>query len=355
VRLVLALVVLLTLPAAASASTVSVFLADGCQGDAACSKYGGAPPVPITTFLGGPGEANRVTVFREGGEFGVRDDGATLRAEAPCRSVDEHMARCPVTEGGYGLQGLSIDLGDSDDGLGIGGDLRVQTSISGGDGPDGIEGGAEPDTIDGGAGDDRMIGGGGLDELSYAGRTAPVVANLATKTGGEAGETDTFGEFDVLVGGAGDDVLTGARLPETIDGGAGDDTLRGRAGADALFGGEGADRLSGQAGDDRLFGDPAQGDDYYTPIIRLRADRLAGGSGDDELSDTGGANTYLGGPGRDVLEGGAGPDRMDAGSGRDRVRATGGGRDRVRCGSGLDRARLDGRDRARGCERVTRR
>jgi len=355
VRLLLALALALAVPGAASASTVSVVLADGCQGDAACSKYGGAPPVPITSFLGGPGEANRVTLARDGGEFVVRDDGAPLRAEAPCRAVDEHTVRCPVTEGGYGLHGIGAGLGDGDDVLSIAGDLGVETSISGGEGADVIEGGPGNDEIDGGAGGDRLLGGGGFDELSYSTRTAPVVVDLARGTGGEAGEDDAVGGFETLVGGSGDDVLRGAAAAETIDGGLGDDVLRGRGGDDALFGGEGADRLGGQAGDDRLFGDPGQGDDYYTPIIRLRADRLEGGAGDDELSDTGGANTYLGGPGRDVLEGGAGPDRMDAGSGADRVRAAGGGRDRVRCGSGLDRARLDGRDRARGCERVTRR
>jgi len=54
-RLALAAVLLLlAAPATASASKVSVVLADGCQGDVACSKYGGAPPVPITTVQGAP-------------------------------------------------------------------------------------------------------------------------------------------------------------------------------------------------------------------------------------------------------------------------------------------------------------
>ena len=354
-RLLLAIALVLALPGAASASTVSVFLADGCQGDVACSKYGGAPPVPVTSFQGGPGEANSVTLAREGGELVVRDAGAALRAEAPCRAVDEHMARCPVTNGVGGLPGLSAGLGDGDDVLSISGDLGVETSLAGGDGKDVIQGGPGNDEIDGGAGGDRLHGGGGFDLLSYATRTAPVRVNLATESGGEAGEADAVAHFEVLVGGEGDDVLSGAGIAETIDGGLGDDVLRGRGGGDSLFGGQGADRLAGGAGDDRLFGDPGQGDGYYTPIIRLRADRLDGGAGDDELHDTGGANTYLGGPGRDTLEGGAGHDRMDAGAGRDRVRAKGGGRDAVRCGSGLDRARLDPRDTARRCERVTRR
>jgi Ca2+-binding RTX toxin-like protein len=350
-RLALALVLLLALPATAPASKVSVVPADGCRGDPACTKYGGAPPVPITTFAAAAGEANRVTVRRDGGDFVVRDDGAALTPEAPCSAVDEHTARCPLTRGDYGLHGFAAGLGDGDDTLAVAGDLGVGTHLAGGDGEDVIEGGDENDAIDGGTGDDRLLGGLGFDTLSYATRTAPVVVDLARETGGEAGEEDGVGGFDTLVGGGGNDVLRGAARAETIDGGAGADVIRGRGGDDALFGNLGADRLSGQAGDDRLSGDPAQGDDYYTPIIRLLPDRLDGGAGDDVLLDTGGRNTYLGGPGDDVLEGGANADVMRAGTGRDRTLARGGGRDKVDCGAGRDRARTDRRDTRRSCER----
>jgi Ca2+-binding RTX toxin-like protein len=351
-RLALAAVLLLlALPATASASKVSVVFADGCQGDLACSKYGGAPPVPITTFEGAAGEANRVGVRREGGDFVLRDDGAPLTAEAPCTTIDANTARCPVTAGEYGLHGLGVLLADGDDVLAIAGDLRVEAVIAGGDGSDVVEGGEEPDEIDGGPGDDRVLGGGGIDTLSYATRTAPVSVDLARERGGAAGEMDVVGGFEVLVGGSRDDVLRGAAAPETIDGGAGDDVLRAGGGDDALFGGTGADRLWGQVGNDRLYGDPEQGDDYYTPIIRLLPDRLDGGRGNDVLYDTGGRNRYFGGPGADILEGGEDPDRMEAGPGPDEVLARQGGRDRVRCGSGRDRARTDRSDTRRGCER----
>src|SRR5829696_1287831 len=216
-RLVLALLLLLALPASASASKVSVLMADGCQGDVACSKYGGAPPVPITTFQGAPGEANRVS--RAGRDFLVRDDGAALAAEAPCTALDEHSVRCPVTEGFQGLHGFAALLGDGDDTLAIAGDMRVETELSGGDGKDVIEGSAGNDGIDGGPGDDRLLGGGGFDELSYATRTEPVTVDLARETGGGAGETDGVGGFEVLVGGRGADVLRGAAGDEVLDGG----------------------------------------------------------------------------------------------------------------------------------------
>ena len=351
-RLVLALVVLLGLPASASASSASVVLADGCAGDAACQKYAGAPPVPVTTFEGGAGEANRVTVSRDGSELVLRDDGATLGAKEPCRSVDDHTARCPVTEGTGGVRGLALALGDGEDTAAIAGDPRVESTISAGLGDDTVTGGGGNDRIDGGPGDDRLAGGGGFDELSYTSRAAPLVVDLALGKGGEPGEADDLDGFETLLGGSGADVLRGSGADEVIDGGEGADAISGGGGDDALFGNVGADRLSGQDGDDRLFGDPAQGDDIYTPIIPLRADRLSGGRGDDVLSDTGGRNLYFGGPGKDVLEGGAGPDRMKGGSGNDRVLARGGGRDRVDCGAGpRDRARTDRRDTRRGCER----
>lgn len=350
-RLALAVALLLALPATASASKVSVVLADGCNGDVACSKYGGAPPVPVTTFEGAAGEANLVGVGRDGPDFIVRDDGALLAAESPCTSLDAHTVRCPVTAGYGAIPGFAAALGDGDDRVTMAGHLGVEASISGGEGEDMVEGGDENDAIDGGAGRDRLLGGGGVDELSYATRTAPVVVDLAAGSGGEAGEADAVAGFETLVGGSGGDVLRAAGVNETIDGGAGDDVLRGRGGDDALYGGTGADRLYGQAGDDSLYGDPEQGDDVYTPIIRLLADRLDGGRGDDVLYDTGGRNTYVGGPGADILAGGRGPDRMDAGPGPDVVDARGGGRDRVRCGPGRDLARTDRRDTRRSCER----
>lgn len=349
--LLLVAVAALALPGAASAATVSVVFADSCAGDVACSKYGGGTPVPVTRFAGAAGEANRLTVSREGSEFVFRDVGAPLAAEAPCTSVDAATVRCPVTEGLPAIRGLSLSLGDGDDTATVTGNPVVETTMDGGPGADALTGGAENDQIDGGPGPDRMDGGGGFDDLVYVTRTAPVIVDLAVGRGGEAGEGDVMSGFETLVGGSGADGLRGSAADETLDGGKGADVLLGGGGNDALFGNVGADRLSGQGGNDRLFGDPAQGDDYYTPTIRLLPDRLDGGRGDDELYDTGGRNVFIGGPGADRLVGGKGRDTMRAGSGNDRIEARGGGADRVDCGPGRDRARTNGRDKRRRCER----
>ena len=348
--IVLALAVLAALPSGAPASTASVVVADSCAGDAACTKYGAGTPVPVTVLAGEAGEANRLAVSRDGGDFVLRDDGAPLRAAAPCRQVDERTARCPVTEGLPAIRGLSIVLGDGDDAAAITGDLVVETRIDGGPGADTVTGSAGNDQIDGGPGDDRLGGGAGADELVYAARRAPVAVDLAAGTGGQAGERDALAGFETLLGGRGADDLRGAAAPEVIDGGPGADIVHGGGGDDAVFGNRGDDRLAGQGGDDRLFGDPEQGDGVYTRIFRMGADRLSGGRGDDELYDEGGRNVYSGGAGADLIWGGPRSDRIAAGPGADQVDASAGGRDHVRCGTGRDRAAGGARDVLRGCE-----
>ena len=95
---------------------------------------------------------------------------------------------------------------------------------------------------------------------------------------------------DRLLGGPGADTLAGRRRARTRSpGAAGGTTL---AASSARTGSRAA------RAEDRLRGDPPQGDDYYTPRIRLGADVLRGGPGDDGLSDTGGANRIEGGSGR---------------------------------------------------------
>jgi hypothetical protein len=113
---------------------------------------------------------------------------------------------------------------------------------------------------------------------------------------GEVGEGDNVGSnVEVVVGGAGDDVLAGSD---------GSNILYGRAGDDVLHGKQGGDHLYGAAGDDRIWG----------------------------------------GRGRDFLNGGGGADSLFA---RDRRPDT------LRGGGDRDRARVDRRlDDVRGVEHV---
>ena len=89
---------------------------------------------------------------------------------------------------------------------------------------------------------------------------------------------------DIIIGGAGNDLLDGGTGDDLLLGGAGNDTLRGRDGNDILLGGFGNDLLEGGNGNDILLGGSGN-------------DRLRGGSGNDLL---------VGGPGCDDLDGGSG-------------------------------------------------
>lgn len=82
-----------------------------------------------------------------------------------------------------------------------------------------------------------------------------------------------------IVGGAGNDSLTGKDYSDVLDGGEGNDTLTGLTGNDYLEGGSGDDQLFGDDGADNLYG--MSGDDTLT-----------GGQDNDNLSGGVGNDTY---------------------------------------------------------------
>ena len=65
-----------------------------------------------------------------------------------------------------------------------------------------------------------------------------------------------------IIDGAGEDLLVGGTLNDSLFGGAGVDYLAGGAGSDTLEGGAGYDILAGGDGDDRLIGG-AEGDTFF--------------------------------------------------------------------------------------------
>jgi Ca2+-binding RTX toxin-like protein len=403
-RRALAVLLSLALAAPARAATAQVALGDSCGRDVACGKYDAGHDVPVVLFFGSPGEANHVVASRAGDEVTLSDPGAVVTVGESCRSADPHTAICTAAPGVESIPSFVAQLGDGDDTLAITGGLGVRTKVDGGPGDDAIAGGGDADTLDGGTGADRIDGGPG-DTLSFALREKAVTVDLGS---GTTSDGDALSGIDRVEGGAGDDRLLGGAGADTLLGGAGDDVISGRGGRDTLSGELGADRIDGGAGEDTLSGDPPQGDDYYTPIIRLSPDVLRGGSGTDELTDTGGANRLEGGTGDDLLAGGSGRDRMSGGPGIDYLLGHGGsdelrggpGRDRLHggrgrdalfggdgadaltggagidgllggpgadsldardgrreradCGRGRDRATVDAKDRVRACERLRR-
>lgn len=84
----------------------------------------------------------------------------------------------------------------------------------------------------------------------------------------------------VLLGGDGNDKLTGGGGSSLLVGGEGNDKLTGKGSADMLLGGGGNDTLDGGAGNDQLYGDA--GDDKLSG--KKGNDLVFGGLGTDKLS-----------------------------------------------------------------------
>jgi Ca2+-binding RTX toxin-like protein len=204
--------------------------------------------------------------------------------------------------------------------------------LDGGDGADVEDGGSGDDTFDQGPaanGGDDLDGESGVDLAAYDLRSNDLLIAVASPAGdGEAGEGDDVrGTVEAVVGGSGDDMITGADLEDdvlrggpgsdTIDGGTGNDTIDGDAGPDDLDGGTGVDLVS-------FFGAP--------PVTANLATGVATGDGSDSLDDLenaeggahpdsltgdGGPNELFGKGGHDALAGGADDDDLHGGDGND--------------------------------------
>ncbi len=198
--------------------------------------------------------------------------------------------------------------------------------LAGGAGDDSLNGNWGDDVLEGGAGNDILNGYWGTDTASYAQDTAGVSATLSisddgtpsgTVTGAATG-TDTLVNIENLVGGFGNDTLTGNAYPNVLEGGPGDDVLDGGWGSDtASF--SGATQavtvlLTDPAAEpDGIAGGSASGADIGTDTLR-NIENVLGGSGNDTITGNDRDNSLEGGPGNDVLDGRDGRDTAVFGS-----------------------------------------
>ena len=240
--------------------------------------------------------------------------------------------------------------------------LAGDDDIEGGGGNDTIEGGAGADELDGGYtdSDDVAAGNQGNDEtntLSYAGSDTYVTVNLATaKVSGGHAEGDTIATYERLVptdddpnnevdvatfanvtGSMHGDYLTGDNNDNHLVGGGGGDTLDGRAGMDVLTGGPGADTLNGGEDDvemNNMVPNPADDAEegamvaasidwavYKGSMDAVTVDLSTNrGTAGEAMGDTlvnieliwGSENgdTFIAGPGGDIIEGDGGSDTV---------------------------------------------
>ena len=123
-------------------------------------------------------------------------------------------------------------------------DRRLRRGIrsTGDGGPNALNGGSSNDLLAGGPDDDVLTGGSGTDTADFSEAASAVVVNLAS--GSATGEgSDTLVGILNVIGGTGDDGLTGDTNANVLSGGAGADTLAGGLGNDTLAGGTGADTV----------------------------------------------------------------------------------------------------------------
>ena len=168
--------------------------------------------------------------------------------------------------------------------------------LTGTSGPDVIAGLGGNDTIQGMDGADVICGNEGNDTVTYADHEGAVTANLSGGDGddgsaedGPAGQRDSVSkDVENIIGGYGDDILTGSSLANIVTGGPGRDTLNGGVGNDTLNGGGSDDRLYGGEGNDSLNGGAGE-------------DGLLAGDGDDTLDGGADADTLSGGPDLDTV------------------------------------------------------
>jgi Ca2+-binding RTX toxin-like protein len=241
--------------------------------------------------------------------------------------------------GGTGNDTLDGGVGDDDIYGGVGNDSLIgdagNDDLFGGTGNDTIDGGSGNDTIEGGAGNDTLTGGAGFDYLSFASTTGNVTVNLTAATvSGTATGTDSISGFEGVLGGYGNDSITGSGAANRIVGGAGNDTINAGGGDDTVEGGLGNDSLVGGAGVDLLSYRAAttgvnvnlatgtatgEGTDTISQF-----ENLTGSSFNDTLTGNDGANLIDGDVGNDVISAGDGADTVFGGSGSDTISGGGG-------------------------------
>ena len=191
----------------------------------------------------------------------------------------------------------------------------------GGSGVEMLYGGAGNDTFTASASWDTIFGGDGIDTFDLSSISTATTVNLTTGiASGSAIDQDTLSSIEVVIGGSGNDTMTGSGASDTFHGGTGNDTFIGSAGNDVLDGGEGTDTANYSAVTAAMTinlatgvaSSTATGSDTLTSI-----EEVIGGSGDDTFIGGSGAETFSGGAGNDTFIASAGDDVLAGGAGTD--------------------------------------
>ncbi|MFE9201453.1 hypothetical protein [Micromonospora sp. NPDC007230] len=152
----------------------------------------------------------------------------------------------------------------------------------------------------GGLGSDHLIGGDGGATI-FGDRHLPAEACVDASLADAQPAPADQGAADLILGGAGVEVVSAGSGDDRADLGGGDDRACGQLGDDTLHLGGGNDRAWGGAGVDQLHGD--DGDDLL--FGNAGDDGLYGDAGQDTAEGNEGGDQVFGGPDADVLYGGS--------------------------------------------------
>ncbi|GAA5181126.1 hypothetical protein GCM10025771_27280 [Niveibacterium umoris] len=168
--------------------------------------------------------------------------------------------------------------------------------------------------------------------FNFSGMTASLTGNDDTVTGGG----------NVLIGGAGNDLLNGRAGADTMTGGLGDDVYVLDSATDSVVedGGAGKDTVITSLASYTLLTNFenlvfATGSTAATGTGNLVDNSMVGADGADKLSGLAGSDTLRGNAGGDSLDGGDGNDLLDGGDGNDTL-IGGAGADALYAGNGND-------------------
>lgn len=175
--------------------------------------------------------ATLINVNGEQHTFQTQHDNTTGGALVTIDGKQQQLARDDSNQ-------LQIRAGDGNDTVEVGKGVKINLTISGGNGDDNIQGGDGDDILEGNAGNDTIKGGAGRNYIN-----------------GGAGNDKLYGGTgrDVIYGGDGDDQLEGNAGDDYLEGGKGNDHLKGGAGRDVLSGGLDNDTLEGGANNDVIY------------------------------------------------------------------------------------------------------
>jgi hypothetical protein len=98
-------------------------------------------------------------------------------------------------------------------------------TLDGGTDDDVLVGGGDADVLTGGLGDDTLDGGAGDDWATYAAAVGAVTVDLGAGSSSGVDGIDRLVNIEAVLGGAGNDVLIGNGLANSLNGGAGDDVI----------------------------------------------------------------------------------------------------------------------------------